>query len=408
MPGFFKQSTIASRPRPTTIPRCGACGLSKHCNSPKMEPYGDGKKGIFILAEAPGREEDKRGIPFVGNSGEYLKKLFRKYGVDLDRDCLRTNAVICRPKDNRNPTDTEIESCRPNVLKVIKQFNPKVILLFGGYAVKSLLSHTWQADKIGTIGKWVGWQIPDQALNAWICPTWHPAFVIRDETPKVYETWFERHLQWALEKSLEKAKAGRPWLQGMPDYADKIGIEVDPKRAATQIRDVVECCKYPVSFDYETNMLKPDADEARIVSASVCIGKMGTIAYPWVGEAITATGELLRSKVPKWIANAKFEDRWTRKEFGHRIRNVAWDTMQSAHVLDNRPGVTSVSFQAYVRLGQKPWDEHIKPYLKSRDGTGMNRIDEIDIRDLLLYNGYDAAVEYEIAKRQMAEMGVEL
>lgn len=380
-----------------------------------MQPTGEGRKGILIIAEAPGKDEDKRGTQLVGDSGQYLRKVLRKFDVDLDRDCWKTNAVICAPARimpgqskpgplpmHRKPSDAEIEACRPNVLKAVREYDPKVIILLGGCATRSLLTHTWRPDP-GAITRWVGWQIPDQSLNAWICPTWHPSFLLRSEGDQPLETWFERH----IEKALEGANGGRPWLE-LPMYESEIVAVVDPSEAAKRIHEIIEVGGL-VSFDYETNMVKPDSPDARIVSAAICWRGIRTMAYPWVGEAIDATGQLLRSKIPKIIANAKFEMRWTMKEFGHPIRNVVFDTMQAAHVLDNRQGITSVKFQAYALLGQRPWDDHIKQFLKGDEDSGINYIDEkIDLRDLLKYNGMDAAVEYEIAKRQMARLGMKL
>ena len=89
---------------------------------------------------------------------------------------------------------------------------------------------------------------------------------------------------------------------------------------------------------------------------------------------------------------------------GHPVRNWVWDTMLSAHHLDNRPGITSVKYQAFVRLGQEPWDTHIKPMLQSTDERGLNRVNEIPMRDLLLYCGMDSLIEYKLAELQKKEM----
>src|SRR5688572_528647 len=90
----------SSARRPPTIPKCGACGLLKGCKSPKMPVSGKGAKGILIIGEAPGRDEDIQGRPFVGATGEKLETTLRKLGVEMRRDCWLTNALICRPKAN--------------------------------------------------------------------------------------------------------------------------------------------------------------------------------------------------------------------------------------------------------------------------------------------------------------------
>jgi len=260
-----------------------------------------------------------------------------------------------------------------------------------------VLGWLWRED-VGQIGRWVGWKIPDQRLNAWVCPTWHPSYVGRSDDP-VVKLWFNRHLEAALE--LE----GRPW-DGVPNWMSKVIRWGDSDKVVGRLRACVDDGG-PVAFDYETNMLKPDSPLAAIYSCAVCWRGRETFAFPWVGEAVKAMGELLRSPVPKMCHNVKFEDRWTRKAFGHRIRNCVWDTMQNAHVLDNRRGITSLKFQAYARLGQAPYDDDVTPYFKSSGSNVPNRIGEADLGKVLVYNGMDALCCYKLAELQMKELNYE-
>ena len=87
---FFQESSIlelTQKKVESLVPKCGVCRLYKSCQSPKMKPYGKGRKGILILGEAPGKEEDKRGKPFVGPFGRFLKDHLEMVGIDMDRDC---------------------------------------------------------------------------------------------------------------------------------------------------------------------------------------------------------------------------------------------------------------------------------------------------------------------------------
>ena len=378
-----------------TIPRCQSCGLSRGCKSPKMEVTGHGKKGVLFVAEAPGATEDEQGEQLIGQAGQLLRNTLDDIGWDLDRDCWKTNAIICRPPDNRTPTKKEIEACRPCLVKTIQKLEPKIIIPMGSVAVNSLLAPIWRKD-IGPVSRWVGWQIPLRNLNLWVCPTWHPSYLLRQKD-EVLSLWFKGHLKKAL--SLEEA----PWPDGPPDLMGSIKIEKDHSQAAKYIRKFIRAGK-PVAFDYETDRLKPDSVDAKIVSCSVSDG-IHTIAYPWAGEAIIATGELLKSDTPKIAANMKFEERWTRGVLGYGVRNWRWDTMQAAHVLNNEPGITSVKFQAFVRFGVGDYDSHISPYFKGPSSNAPNRIKELKLSDLLLYNGMDALLEYKIAEQQMVEMG---
>lgn len=402
--GFFSASEVKTK-KPTSgslIPKCGACGLYKGCNSPKMPVTGEGRKGILFIAEAPGEEEDRHNEQLIGEAGRLLRSVLLELDIDLDLDCWKTNAIICRPPGNRTPTEAEVDYCRPNVTKAIRELKPRIVIPLGGVAVRSLLAPYWR-DNIKAISPWVGWQIPSQAINAWIAPTFHPSYVKRSEDNNegpVVKLWFKRHLENAV------SLRGRPWDR-VPNYVDEVEVIKDTDKAARYIRKMIEKGG-PVAFDYETNRLKPDPDNGEIVCCSVCWKGKKTIAYPWHGKAVEATAELLRSELPKWGANTKFEDRWSRAKLGVAVNNWQWDSMLSAHHLDNRRGITSVKFQAFVRLGQAVWDAHIKPFLETANAEGLNRIHEIDLRSLLLYCGLDSLMEYKICELQRIEAGFQI
>jgi hypothetical protein len=76
--------------------------------------------------------------------------------------------------------------------------------------------------------------------------------------------------------------------------------------------------------------------------------------------------------------------------------------MLATHLFDNRKGITSLKFQAFVQAGMPPYDAGIKDYFETEGSNDHNRIREIDMRSLLLYNGYDALFEFMIGKKQMS------
>lgn len=394
--GFFSASKIQSRQKIGSISHCGLCDLYKHCKSPKMPPTGKGRKNILVVAEAPGEQEDRENKQLVGKVGKYFRREhLRPLGIDLDLDCTKTNALICRPQDNKKPDDAMIKACRPNLMKTIKECNPNVILLMGEVACKSLLSVIWK-EGIGSVSRWAGFCIPCTNPNAWIIPTFHPSYISRTHD-KVLDRVFRQHLKLAISKAKNK-----PWKE-IPDYRKQIEIIVRPSQAAKVIREMVR--KGGVSaFDYETNCLKPEGEGTELVSCSICWRGRRTISYPWEGEAIEATDEFTKSPMPKIASNLNFEDRWTRVKLGHRVRNWYLDTMIAAHTLDNRPDITSIKFQSFVWLGMPSYNEHIESYLKSRKGSRFNRIRELDLRDELEYGGLDSYLEYHVAMKQIKLM----
>ena len=181
MTGFFpnKKTKPATKAK-EKIYTCASCGLNLNCNSPKMRPFGNFKKGILNIGEFPGEVEDKYNKPWQGRYGKFLQKTYEKLGIDLFEDCLNINAVSCRPiaenGKNRIPTKSEIDHCRRFVLMTIEKYKPKVIVLFGQLALQSVVGHKWKTN-LGTINKWRGWTIPDQEFQAWVCPVFHPSFV---------------------------------------------------------------------------------------------------------------------------------------------------------------------------------------------------------------------------------------
>ena len=390
--GFFSKSEIATQHVPRT-PRCGLCGLSKTCISPKMKPDGEGRKKILIVAEAPGRNEDEMNTPLVGKAGKRLKRTLKKLGVNLARDCWRTNAVICRPPENETPNSEKIEACRPNLLQTIKILDPNVIILLGGVAVESFLPTIWK-EKTASVGKWAGFIIPCPKPNMWIAPTYHPSFLLRKPSP-ITDRLFEKHLRAAVKHKK------KPWSVP-PSYSEQIEVITIPTQAA-RILNQMRRKGGAFAFDYEANCLKPDGEGPEIISCSVCWRGKRTIAYPWAGEAIEATSKLLRSSAGKIASNIKFEERWTKAMLKHRVKNWLWDTMLAAHVLDNRPDITGLKFQAFIHLGMLPYDKHVKPYLTTKGKSRFNRIKELDLKELLLYNGLDSLLEYKIAMIQMKE-----
>ena len=117
---------------------CVKCPL---CESRTLAVPGDGKTTakVMIIGEAPGREEDESGHPFVGSAGRFLNHVLEGTGLDRS-DFFITNTVKCRPPGNRTPKKLEVETCTSNYLfEQIELINPKLIVLLGGVAAKKML-----------------------------------------------------------------------------------------------------------------------------------------------------------------------------------------------------------------------------------------------------------------------------
>jgi hypothetical protein len=364
-----------------------------------MPVSGAGRRGILVVGECPTEEDDYRGEHFSGEIGKRLRSVFSNAGVDLDQDCWLTYANVCKTPDNRNTTPDEVDYCRPVLNKTIRDLSPSHIIPLGISAIRSVIGPAWK-DGVGEIALWPGWHIPMQRHNAWVTPNYavQDAYgTYKDKQMQVpIRVWFERYLYHALQLT------GRPWA-AVPDYKKAVKILMDPEDVKKTLRRFIEAGG-AVAFDYETTRIKPDWNNSEIVSCAVCWRGKETVAYPWVGAAVDATSELLLSNLPKLGANAKFEERWTRAKLGHPVNNWQWDCMDNAHLLDNRDNCTSVKFQGFVRRGVEPWNTHIEPYLEAENPDGTNKIREVDLQSLLIYNGIDALVEFEVAVDQRKEL----
>jgi uracil-DNA glycosylase family 4 len=369
----------------------------KHCTTPKLACGGMGDAGVLIVREAPTWADERCG---AFQPDRQIRDTLWACDLDFERDCWITGAVICRPENDRQPKDTEIACCRPNLRNLIEELKPKVIIPMGQSAIAAVIGLIWSKD-LNDEGLWVGWQIPSQELGCWVCPTYSPDRALSDKDPTIL-----RQMKQHLEKAAGCVASGYPVNE--PQWRTRHDQVLSGVEVASRIKNVLQRPVGAVAWDYETNCLKPDSPEARIASCAVCWGREepeDCFVFPWLGEAIPAMRELLMSPIPKIASNLKFEDRWTRKEFGFRVRGWAWDTMLAAHVLDNRPGITSVKFQAFVRLGQPAWNDKVDPYIKSEKGEKFNRVFDCPVKELLTYNALDAGLEFRVAVHQIREMG---
>ena len=387
---LFFGSEIAQFKQPLSeLPACGACGLLKKCNTPKMSHAGKGKKKILFVSTGPGLGDDENGAWQISKHNALLEDTCASAGVKLKRDCWLTGAMICH---SSKWLPVMVDHCRPNLRKLIDELKPNVIIPMGQAAVSAVIPLGWNGGSVGQLKRWIGHRIPSQRLNAWICPVPHPSHAARDKA-EVQRLQFERGVRAGVGMS------GPPFPEGIVDRTKNYKLLYDDKEAAKGIKRLMGSGR-PLAFDYECNMLKPDWPDAQIVSCAISDG-VDTVAYMWHGKAIAATVKFLQSDVPKVGANIKFETRWSVAKLGVTPKNWVWDTMLGAHWLDNRRSNTSVKFQSFVLLGLESYNDHIHQFLKSKKGSRRNSIvEQISPSDLLHYNADDAYVEWHIAKRQ--------
>ena len=154
-----------------SILKCQKCQLAE---TRKHAVPGEGNKNaeLMFIGEAPGRDEDIQGRPFVGRAGQLLTKIIQAMTFQRDEVYI-TNIVKCRPPGNRNPQSNEIASCKDYLLTQIDQINPKVIVTLGKVAadffIRSSVGMTALRGDFYDFG------------NTKVMPTFHPSYLIRNE-----------------------------------------------------------------------------------------------------------------------------------------------------------------------------------------------------------------------------------
>ena len=163
------------------VSRCEACALSKtRTQTVFMDGVrtGPSKSGLLFVGEAPGADEDRQGVPFVGRSGQLLTEIITK-GIGIPREDVHiANVLKCRPPDNRDPTAAEKEACTPWLERQIELASPRVLVPLGKHAANYLLGLPPETPMGRTRGRV---HVKDGRT---LIPTYHPAYLLRSPGEK--------------------------------------------------------------------------------------------------------------------------------------------------------------------------------------------------------------------------------
>lgn len=154
-----------------------ACRLCQIGHERNKLVFGTGNMNadLVFVGEAPGADEDRIGLPFVGRAGKLLDKMIAYLGLTREQVYI-LNTLKCRPPGNRNPMPQELDNCKPFFDGQLAALKPKAIVALGTFAAKRLLN---TEETIGRLrGRFHDYQgIP-------VMPTYHPAFLLRSPTPE--------------------------------------------------------------------------------------------------------------------------------------------------------------------------------------------------------------------------------
>jgi len=338
---------------------------------------------IVIVGEAPGHQEARQRIPFVGAAGKLLNTLLQGNGINQD-EVFVTNVCLCHPPDNRQPTKLEIACCAERLKTEIESRKPRAIVALGNTVASAIMGEKVAITKLRQGGPKESRLYP----GVDIIPTFHPAYILR------YGEAFP-----SLAEDIAKLNSSGTFIKWQePKY-----IVVDNNVSQEVIRQIKAKHKelvidIEVGLDRDTDFDHPNHYKM------LCIG----IGYA-PNRAAIFPAEVLRNRhtvealkdlfeSSKLIAhNGKFDLKGLMPLIG--LQKLYFDTMLASYLLDERRGTNGLKYLASELLGAPDYSADIKQYV----GRGQS-YENIPKELLYKYNAYDVSCTfslYEIYKEKL-------
>lgn len=315
-------------------PDCRECKL--HSTADYVCLLGNGRvpNAVMAIGEAPGAREDDSGKPFVGQSGQKLEKLAEAAGWDIRNEWFITNAVHCRPPDNRKPSKGEIKACGQWLRLEVDFVKPKWAILLGATAVAATLGKGYKLSDIR------GQVVEHEGIKYF--STFHPSFVLRDPRKEPV--------------MLADLRKFRGLVDGLTDEGKLPGFKpvyVTDQRAFDRMKEALRSERWTAS-DLETTGLdqfpRPDADKPfGVVTLGLTAHGSQYIVplyHPEVnGQRFKPAHDIVHELDPivRDLClvghNWKFDSLWLRRVYGVRWY-ADFDTMIAAHILDENRSVS--------------------------------------------------------------------
>lgn len=171
IPESLDESLDALRARAHDCQRCRLAGTRTNVVFGVGNPDAD----LMFIGEAPGRDEDEQGEPFVGRAGQLLTDIIKAMRLTREQVYI-ANVIKCRPPENRNPEADELAECRPFIRQQVALIKPKVIVTLGRFGLQSLTEKSYAISSVR--GQWLEYD------GIKLMPTYHPAYLLRTPAAK--------------------------------------------------------------------------------------------------------------------------------------------------------------------------------------------------------------------------------
>lgn len=377
--------------------RIGKCRICDETvlTHPLIMGIGSEPSKLMLVGEAPGKNEDYEGRPFIGRSGQQLKEMLQDAGIENpDDEVFITNAVRCRPKENRDPTLAEIKACSGFLKAEIREVKPNLVLTLGNIPLRAFYGQTGITSLRG-IEMW------STDYNVKFLPTVHPASILHGNIQS--EVWIERDIRKAVRcsETREFTPFEEPEIYVVKDLADVdqlINLLLEQEEFA---------------FDLETSGLNMFEEGAHIlcVSFSWDKKKAGVIPLdhpenPWNEEQwlyiVGRLEELFLSPVKKIGQNVKFDVKWLEAILKFKVSNVTFDTMLAHYSFFEFRGTQGLKQMAADYLNFPEYNletEYLKGISKNKRYFGM-----VPLEPLCKYAAMDANATFRLKELFLREM----
>jgi uracil-DNA glycosylase family 4 len=381
-PAKKKKKKKAAEPQKPIDP-CEKCGLHEGINSPMMKMHGKGKSGIFVAAQSPGRDEDKKGRQLIGDSGDIARNTAAAVGFDFDRDFHVQNAFRCHPSKKKQSWLAEVKLCHTRFMEDVRKVKPWLVVAMGKEAIQASLGLLEPL----TVAQYQSLLIPVVDENYWVYCTNHPAALIHGGKGSKYE-WIFRD-DWA---EIEAINRDRP----MPAKEVKELWDMDNWEVITDfgyaMKELGQLYHRDFFRDYENYPLKPYDNDSEVVSFAVAYKLrrgMRVFCIPWKDKYWDGRQKrMLLSLYKKACENPN-----TVKMAHHHKHELQWDqflgihtqgrlecTQLRQHLIREVRKTKSQAFQVFARWGCR-YGEGMRPFM-----TDMRKAPEPDIYE---YNCHD-------------------
>lgn len=342
---------------------CQCCGLFKGIKTPKMPmpPEAKGKAGVFAVGQSPGREEDKVGRQFIGESGQLLRETTRKVGFDFDEDFWVQNAFRCHPKVKKQSWQAEVKHCNPLLMQDIRSKKPWLVVALGKEAIQATLREFGALS----VGKYQSLLIPMVENDYWVYCTNHPAALLHGGRGQSKYEWVFEDDWKEIRQLYEDRKEGR--VKDAKELKEE--WELDNYEIITDfdkaLRELERLYHHDFYRDYENYPLKPYNNDSEVICFSIAYqirGGIKVFCIPWRGKHWTSSQR--RHLLSQW--KRSLENPNTTKMAHHHKHELQWDdflgidtkgqlecTAIRQHLLREKGGTAGLKFQVFARWGCK-------------------------------------------------------